>query len=70
MNKNSGVRPIRIGKVLRRIIGKTIGWVLKDDILEVAGPLETASGPQGGVKAVKQSKKAIFEDDETEAVIL
>ena len=32
LNKNPGVRPIGVGETLRRIIGKAIGWVLKNDI--------------------------------------
>ena len=42
LNKNPYVRPIGIGEVLRRIILKVIGWVLKGDVQEVAGPLQTA----------------------------
>ena len=47
LNKNPGVRPIGVGEVLRRIVGKSIAWVLKDDIQEAAGPLQTATGLQG-----------------------
>ena len=39
LNKNPGVRPIGIGEILRRIIGKAVGWCLRQDIQEVAGPL-------------------------------
>ena len=37
MNKNPGVRPIGIGEILRRLISKVIGWVIKDEIQEAAG---------------------------------
>lgn len=70
LNKNSGVRSIGVGKVFRRIIGEIIGWVFKGDIQEVPGPLQTVTGLQGKVETAKHDMKNIFEDDETEAVIL
>ena len=70
LNKNPGVRPIGVGEVLRRIVGKSIAWVLKDDIQEAAGPLQTATGLQGGAEAAIHSMKIIFEQEDTEAVIL
>ena len=70
LDKNPGVRPIGIGEILRRIIGKYIGWVLKKDIQEAAGPLQTASGLQSGAEAAIHCMKTIFESDKTEAVIL
>ena len=70
LNKNPGVRPIGIGEILRRIIGKTIGWVLKSDIQETHGPLQTSTGLKGGAEAAIHAIKEVFDDDETEAVIL
>ena len=32
LNKNQGIRPIGVGEVIRRIIGKCIEWVMKKDI--------------------------------------
>ena len=64
------MRPIGIGEIIRRIIGKCIGWVLKKDIQEAAGPLQMATGIQSGAEAAIHSMKEIFENDETEAVIL
>ena len=48
LNKNPGVRPIGVGEVLRRLVGKCVGWVLKKDIQEAAGPLQVATGLQSG----------------------
>ena len=70
LNKNPGIRPIGVGEVLRRIVGKSIAWVLKEDIQEAAGPLQTATGLQGGAEAAIHSMKIIFEHEDTEAVIL
>lgn len=39
-----GVRPIGVGELLRRLIGKLIIGVIKEDIITAAGPLQTCSG--------------------------
>ena len=39
LDKNPGIRPIKVGEVLRRIFGKTIAGFLKEEIKEAAGPL-------------------------------
>ena len=70
LDKNPGVRPIGVGEVLRRIVGKCIGWVLKEDIQLVAGPLQTTTGLQSGAEAAIHSMRCMFEDDQTDAVIL
>ena len=69
-DKNPGVRPIGVGEVLHRIVGKCIGCVLKVDIPLAAGPLQTATGLQSGAEAAIHSMQCIFEDDWTDAVIL
>ena len=43
VDKNPGVRPIGVGEILRRIVGKYIGWVLKEDIQLAAGSLQMAT---------------------------
>ena len=70
LDKCPGVRPIGVGEVLRRIIGKAIGWVLKDDITESAGPLQASGGLKGGAEAAIHSMRTIFNNTNTEAVIL
>ena len=64
------MRPIGVGEVLRRIMGKAINWILKDDIQEPAGPLQTVTGLKAGTEAAIHSMRLIFEDSSTEAVIL
>ena len=70
LNKNPGIRPIGIREVLRRIIGKSISWVLRDEIQEVAGPLQVATGLNAGAEASIHAMRTIFAQDSTEAVIL
>ena len=69
LDKNLGVRPIDIGEVTRRIVGKCISWGLRKDIQQAAGPLQTATDLQGDAEAAIHSMKLIFEQESTDGVI-
>ena len=64
------VRPIGVGEVMRRIVGKTIAWCLGDDIQKAAGPLQVSSGLKGGSEAAIHSMRQVFSEDSTDAIIL
>ncbi|CAB4020077.1 Hypothetical predicted protein [Paramuricea clavata] len=51
LDKNPGIRPIGVGEVLRRIIGKTVTTFLKEEIQEAAGPLQVSAGHSAGAEA-------------------
>ena len=70
LNKNPGVRPIGVGEVIRRIVGKTIAWSLSEEIQTAAGPLQVSSGLKGGAEAAIHAMRDIFEADNTDGVIL
>ena len=65
-----GVRPIGVGEVLKRIIGKALISVIKDDIVNAAGPLQTCTGLRAGIEASIHAMRRIFDDDDSEAIIL
>ena len=65
-----GVRPIGIGEVLRRIVGKAVIGVIKDDIQEAAGPLQSCAGLKSGIEASIHAVKKAWENPKTEAVLL
>ena len=69
-NSELQIRPIGIGEVMRRIVGKTIMWSLNTEVQEAAGPLQVSSGLKGGAEAAIHSMKIIFEKESTDAVIL
>ena len=49
LNKNPGVRPIGVGEVVRRMIGKAIMKIVKKDVMFSVGSLQACSGiPSGG----------------------
>ena len=64
------IRPIGVGEVIRRIVGKTIIWSLSNEIQEAAGPLQVASGLKGGAEAAIHGMKLKFEEEASDAIIL
>ena len=70
LDKNPGIRPIGIGEILRRIIGKCVMTVTKGDITESSGPLQTCAGHKAGIEAAIHAMAEIYDDDETEAILL
>ena len=70
LNKCPGVRPIGIGEVVRRILGKAILSTIGSEIEEVAGALQVCGGQQGGCEAAVHAMKTISEDPSTEAILL
>ena len=55
---------------MRRIVGKTISSVLKDDIQEAAGPLQVSTGLKGGAEAAIHSMREIFNEEGCDGAIL
>ena len=58
--RDDGVRPVGIGETLRRIIGKTVARVLKKDILNSCGPIQTCTGIESGIEAAIHAVKKHF----------
>ena len=53
------IRPIGVGEVMRRIVGKAISWCLSSDIQKAAGPLQVSAGVKGGAEAAIHAMKEI-----------
>ena len=70
LNKCPGVRPIGIGEVVRRILGKVILATIGDDIQDAAGALQVCAGQQAGCKAALHAMREISEDPNTNAILL
>ena len=70
LDKSPGVRPIGVGEVLRRIIGKSITSSLHEDIIESAGSLQLCAGQPAGCEAAVTAMRSLFEEDENDAVLL
>ncbi|KAL5266795.1 hypothetical protein ACHWQZ_G003996 [Mnemiopsis leidyi] len=70
LDKNPGVRPIGIGEILRRIIGKCVTWSIKEDIESSAGGLQTCAGHKAGVEAAIHAIHDTYKEDECEGLLL
>ena len=71
LDKGEGaVRPIGVGEVIRRIIGKCVMNVSKGDVVEASGSLQLCAGQKSGSEAAIHAMHAIIEADDMDAVLL
>ena len=68
-DKNPGLRPIGIGEVLRRIIGKAIIFTIKPHIIDSAGDLQLCAGQPAGCEAAVHAILKMFAEEETDTVL-
>jgi hypothetical protein len=64
------LRPIGIGEPLRRIGGRVVMEVVKEDIQKPAGSVQLCAGQPGGCEAAIHGMRSIWEDEDTDAVLL
>ena len=69
LDKCPGVRPIGIGEVVRRIIGKAIMKTTKCFLRNAVGCIQLCAGHDAGCEAAVHAIAQIFDDNETEAMI-
>ena len=69
LDKCPGVRPIGVGEVIRRIIGKAILITLKYDIQDAVGPVQLCASHDGGCEATIHAMLQLFNHPHTNAVI-
>ena len=70
LNKCTGVRPIRIGEVVRRILGKVILSTIGKEIQDAAGALQVSAGQQAGCEAALYAMRKFSNDPDTETILL
>ena len=70
LDKNPGVRPMGVGEVLRRIVGKAIMTVVKDDVQRAAGANQLCAGQEAGCEAAVHAVRRLFTDTDAECAIL
>ena len=70
IKEDNGIRPIGIGEVLRRIIGKYVNFILKADIQEACGTLQTCAGTKSGIEAAIHAMKNTFQEDWCRIIML
>ena len=70
LDKNPGVRPVGVGEVIRRIVGKAITMSLKPELIESTGPIQVCAGIKGGVEAAIHSLRKIYDEPQTQGILL
>jgi len=61
LDKYSGVRPIGVGKVCRWLLSRTILCIIRNDVLQAAGPLQSCAGqPAGWEAAIHAMRKVLI----------
>eukprot|EP00794_Sanderia_malayensis_P000686 gene686-biopygen1111 len=70
LDKNPGLRAIGVGEILRRIAGKVVTSLLKEDIAYSACFLPVCVGQDAGCEELIHVMKSIYDEEETEAVLL
>ena len=69
LNKNPGVRPIGIGEVLRRIIGKSVMIIFKPEVQSAAGYIQLCAGQEAGCETAVHAAHDIFDEEDSHGVI-
>ena len=70
LNKNPGVCPIGVGEVLRRIVGKPVMKVARQDLQHAAGSSQLCASQIGGCKAAVHAMRNIFASASVDGVLL
>ena len=70
LDEKSGLRPIGVGEVLRRIAGKVIIINFKRDIADAAGSLQLSAGQEVGARTPIYTMWDMFANEDTEAALL
>jgi len=68
--KDNCIRPIGVGECLRRIIGKTITGLLKEDIIRAVGTLQTCARLESGIEAATHAVRESYEEEGSEFLLL
>ena len=64
LDKHPGVRPIGVGEVCRRLLARAVLCVIRNDVLQAAGPLQLCAGQPAGCEVAIHAMRKIFESSE------
>ena len=67
---NGEVRPIGVGEVIKRLIGKCVSKIGKQDVIDASGATQVCTGHKSVSEATIHAMRDIFASDETDAALL
>ena len=70
LDKNPGVRPIGIGEVMRRIIGRTITKCLKNELMSLGSNYQLCLGQKCGIEYAIYTLRDQYSKTSADAVLL
>ena len=70
LDKNPGVRPIGVGEVFRRIVGKILIRCVSYDLIQLGLDKQLCLGQKGGIEYAIHSLRSAYEDKNNEAMLL
>ena len=70
MNESPGVRPIDVGEMLQKIVGKVVLSVIKPEIMSSVGNLQLCASQAGRCEAAVHVMSDIFQEETTDAQLL
>ena len=70
MDKNPGIRPVGVGEVLRRILGKNVAGFFKEEIKETADPFQVCAGHSADSEAAIHAMSQVFIEEGTDGILL
>ena len=70
LDKQSGVRPIGIGEVPRRIVAKAVLRLVDMDIREACDALQACAGCEGGCETAVHAVRQLYHNPSSQAVLL
>ena len=69
LDKCPGIRPIGIGEVLRRIMGKAVMSILRPDVLKSTGYQQMCAGQEAGCEVAIHAVRDLYDLDSTHGFI-
>ena len=69
LDKCPGIRPIDVGEVLRRIMGKAVMKVLRSDIVQACGYQQLCAGQEAGCEVAIHAVRDLYDLDSTHGFI-
>ena len=70
LDKYPGLRPVGVGEVSRRIIGKTVVHTMKEEIIRSVGNLQLCAGHESDCETAILAMSQIFNEEDSESVLL